>query len=153
MHWIQVNANDSWTELIQTGVPPTMAFEEVGKKTDMGGGVIHCRPDACEYSEASIYGTSLARSPIFQGDHGVRSAFFKMKKGDVIANHKHKKWVQVAILSGCVKVNQDVTTEFVAEAGSVYFLDPGYFHIETAVEDSTLLVTQGEDRPGWLKDE
>ena len=71
----------------------------------------------------------------------------------MIAKNKHKICVQVAILSGCVKVNQDVTTEFVAEAGSVYFLDPGYFHIETAVEDSILLVTQGEDRPGWLKDE
>ena len=130
-----------------------MTNGEIGKKTDMRDGIVHCRADSCEYSDASIYGTKLLRSPIFEGDHDVRSAFFRMKKGDVIANHKHKKWVQVAVLSGTIKVKQGDSSEFVAEFGTVYFLDPGFFHVETAMEDSILLVTQGEDRPGWIHNE
>lgn len=122
---------------------------EVGKKTLLTGGIIHCRPDEMSYQQTDIYGALLARSPIFEGDHDVRSAFFKMKQGDSISVHEHRKWVQVAVLSGSLRVEQGNTPSFIARPRDVYFLDPGHPHTETALEDSLVLVTQGEDRAGW----
>jgi quercetin dioxygenase-like cupin family protein len=115
----------------------------------MRHGVARWRPDDASWSEANIYGTVLPKSAIFEGDHGVRSAFFKMMKGDSIAKHLHRKWVQVAVISGRMLVEQEGAPAFAVSAGDVYFIDPGFPHTETAAEDSLLLVTQGEDRPGW----
>lgn len=120
-----------------------------GAKTEMPDGIVLGRPDQMSYHETSIYGTVLHRSPLFEGDHGVRSAFVKMRQGDVIKNHQHRKWVQVAVMNGTLEVAQRGTV-FVAKAGDAYFLDPGHPHVETALEDSLVLVTQGEDRPDWL---
>lgn len=36
-------------------------------------------------------------------------------------------------------------------AGGCYFVEPGDTHIETAVTDVLVLVTQGEDRPEFLE--
>lgn len=119
-----------------------------GPKTSMPAGVIHCRPGEMQFQPCDIYGTVLEKSPVFEGEHAVRSAYFRMKRGDVIAPHTHRKWVQVVVLDGEIDVAQGART-FTARAGDVYFLDPGHAHVETATRDSLLLVTQGEDRPGW----
>jgi len=34
--------------------------------------------------------------------------------------------------------------------GGCYFVEPGDTHMETATEDTLVLVTQGEDRPDFL---
>ena len=115
----------------------------------MPGGIVHCRPGEMAYEESNIYGTTLRRSPVFEGDHGVRSAFIKLREGDVIRRHKHRKWVQVAIVSGSLRIEQEGAETFTAQSGEVYFLDPGHQHVETALTDTLVLVTQGEDRPGW----
>lgn len=121
---------------------------ESAKKTHMPGGVVHCRPGDMQFQDCDIYGTVLQKSPVFEGAHDVRSAFFRMRRGDVIHAHVHRKWVQVVVLDGEVQVTQGARA-FSARAGEVYFLDPGHPHVETALADSLLLVTQGEDRPGW----
>jgi hypothetical protein len=36
------------------------------------------------------------------------------------------------------------------KAGGCYFVEAGDIHKETAVEDTMVLVTQGEDRPDFL---
>jgi len=117
----------------------------------MPDGIVIGRPEDMIYQKADIYGTVLQRSPLFEGDYDVRSAFFKLEKGGVIKMHRHEKWVQVAVLGGAVHVAQHPTS-FTVRAGEVYFLEPGHPHEETALEDSLLLVTQGEDRPGWSED-
>jgi hypothetical protein len=43
---------------------------------------------------------TLRKSVIFEGRHGVRSAFFHMAPGCVIPRHTHSKWVQVMVLKG-----------------------------------------------------
>ena len=80
---------------------------------------------------------------------GLASAFFRMAAGCTIESHTHTKWVQVMVLDGCMRVTQENAVPFQAPSGSVYFVNPGFAHVETAMVDTLLLVTQGEDRPGW----
>lgn len=92
----------------------------------------------------------MEKAVVFEGAHGVRSAFFKMAAGAFIQSHKHTKWVQVMVLEGCMLVQQEAAEAFRAKSGSIYFVNPGFAHVETAEVDSLLLVTQGEDRDGWM---
>ena len=39
----------------------------------------------------------------------------------------------------------------VVRTGECYFVMAGETHVETALEDALLLVTQGEDRPGMAQ--
>ena len=118
------------------------------EKTVLPGGIRHCAPEDLNYTDTNIYGAILKRSPVFEGDYGVRSAYVRMKRGDVIKSHRHRKWVQVMVVSGELHVVQG-DQDFRAKPGEVYFLDPGHEHVETAVDDTLVLVTQGEDRAGW----
>lgn len=118
------------------------------RKTPLTGGIVHCRPEAMRFEDCNIYGTVLRKATVFEGAHHVRSAFFRMSRGDVIRDHEHRRWVQVMVVAGAIEVSQ-ANQRVTARAGEVYFLDPGHPHVETALEDSLLLVTQGEDRTGW----
>ena len=91
----------------------------------------------------------MDKAVVFEGAHAVRSAFFRMSAGVTIPRHQHTKWVQVMVLEGRMLVQQEGAEAFRAESGSVYFVNPGFPHVETAEVDSLLLVTQGEDRNGW----
>ena len=118
-------------------------------KTEMDGGIRHCRPEDASFEDVDVYGCVMAKAPVFEGDFGVRSAYFRMKPGDVIPPHRHTKWVQVAVLSGRIRVEQGTADPIIAAPGELYFIEPGFDHVEMALEDTVLLVTQGEDRPGW----
>ncbi|WP_037196800.1 MULTISPECIES: cupin domain-containing protein [unclassified Rhodococcus (in: high G+C Gram-positive bacteria)] len=113
-------------------------------------GLRHLSVNDVTWNRLDVHGTIMDKATIFEGDYEVRSAFFKLEQGQVIHNHTHTKWVQVLVLDGRMRVQQEGTEDFDALPGSVYFLDPGYAHVEMAVEDTTVLVTQGEDRPGWI---
>lgn len=108
------------------------------------------RPDELHWQRVDVYGAAMDKAVVFEGAHDVRSAFFRMAAGCTIESHTHTKWVQVMVLDGCMRVTQENADPFEARSGSVYFVNPGFAHVETAVVDSLLLVTQGEDRPGWL---
>jgi quercetin dioxygenase-like cupin family protein len=86
---------------------------------------------------------------IFEGDYDVLSAFYRMTEGQEIPEHTHTNWVQVMVLQGCVRVEQEGSDPIEAKAGSVYFVEPHHPHIETALTDTVVLVTQGEYRAGW----
>ncbi|SNT23661.1 MULTISPECIES: cupin domain-containing protein [unclassified Azospirillum] len=124
----------------------------IAVKTEMKGGIRHCRPQDMTFQDVDVYGCVMAKAPIFEGDHAVRSAYFRMKTGDVIAKHRHRKWVQVMVISGHIRVEQKGADLFFAGPGELYFLEPGFDHVETAMEETLLVVTQGEDRPGWARD-
>jgi quercetin dioxygenase-like cupin family protein len=113
-------------------------------------GLRHYAVDSVEWNRLDVHGTLMDKATIFEGDYDVRSAFFKLGQGQVIHQHTHTKWVQVFVVAGLMRVQQDGSEEFDATPGTVYFLDPGFAHVETAVEETTVLVTQGEDRPGWM---
>ena len=94
----------------------------------------------------------MDKSVVWEGDYDTRSAFFRMPNGMTIPRHTHPKWVQVMVLEGEIEVETDEDGKVRIEAGGCYFVEAGDTHMETAIEDSLLLVTQGEDRPAFLDD-
>ncbi len=109
---------------------------------------LYYRHDDLEWTDADVRGAVMSKSAIFEGDYGVRSAFFKLPKGMAIGPHHHADWVQVAVLDGRMRIEQDGEPAQEISAGGVYFVTAGETHDEIALENVLVLVTQGEDRPG-----
>jgi len=99
------------------------------------------------WQSVEVRGARMEKSPVFEGDYDVRSAYFRMPAGCSVPPHDHSKWVQVAVLAGRMRVEQDGRPPRVVGAGECYFVTAGETHVETALDDTLLLVTQGEDRP------
>ncbi len=98
-------------------------------------------------------GTVMEKSIVWEGDFDVRSALFRMPMGMEIPTHTHPKWVQVMVLEGEVEVESEQAGKVRIAAGGCYFVEPGDTHMETAMQDTLVLVTQGEDRPDFLNDD
>ncbi len=92
----------------------------------------------------------MDKSVVWEGDYGTRSAFFRMPAGMKIPTHTHPKWVQVMVVEGAMEVETAEDGKVRIEAGGCYFVEAGDTHTETAITDSLVLVTQGEDRPEFL---
>ena len=99
------------------------------------------------WTTVDVRGTAMEKRVVWEGDYDVRSAFFNMPAGMRVEPHKHSKWVQVFVLEGRMRVEQEGQPVRRIEAGDVYFILAGETHAETAEIDTRLLVTQGEDRP------
>jgi quercetin dioxygenase-like cupin family protein len=109
--------------------------------------------DELTWDQAPVRGgTVMDKSVIWEGDYDTRSAFFRMSKGMIIPEHTHPKWVQVMVVEGEIEVETDEDGKVRIEAGGCYFVEAGDTHTEVAIEDSLVLVTQGEDRPEFLGD-
>ena len=104
------------------------------------------------WTQATVRGgTVMDKSIVWEGDFDVRSAFFRMPAGMIIQKHTHPKWVQVMVLEGEMEVETEQDGIVRIAAGGCYFVEPGDSHKETAVRDTLVLVTQGEDRPEFLQ--
>jgi quercetin dioxygenase-like cupin family protein len=103
-------------------------------------------PGDLSWTTVDVRGTAMQKATVFEGDYDVRSAYFRMPKGCAIPPHNHSKWVQVAVLEGRMKVEQDGQPAREIGAGGIYFVMAGETHAETTLEDTLVLVTQGEDR-------
>lgn len=112
-------------------------------------GLLHLKLSSLPWIRYVVHGTEMDKAVLFEGAHGVRSAFHRMAPGQVIANHTHSMWVQVMVLEGRLLVEQAGSEPLEATAGTVYFVNPDFPHTETALEETIVLVTQGEDRVGW----
>lgn len=102
------------------------------------------------WSTVDVRGTAMQKRVVWEGDYDIRSAFFNMPAGMRIEAHHHSKWVQVTVLEGRMRVEQDGQPVRRIAAGEVYFILAGETHAETAEIDTRLLVTQGEDRPAAM---
>ncbi len=98
-------------------------------------------PDGQIWSPVSVRGTAMETCPVFAA-HGTRSALFRMSPGCQIPDHHHANWVQVAVMSGRMRVEQDGAAVRIVPAGGVYFVNPGEDHVETAEVETVVLVTQ-----------
>lgn len=103
-------------------------------------------PDGLTWETVDVRGATMAKAVVWEGDYDVRSAFFRMPAGLVIPPHHHSKWVQVTVLEGRMRVEQDGRPPREVGPGGVYFVTADETHTETATVDTLLLVTQGEDR-------
>lgn len=104
-----------------------------------------------EFQRVDVHGCLMDKAVIFEGNYGVRSAFFRLAEGQIIERHTHTKWVQVFVIRGVIRVDQEHADVIDVGSGAAYFLNPYYPHTETVLEEALVLVTQGEDRPGWLQ--
>jgi len=95
-------------------------------------------------------GAIMDKCIIWEGDFKVRSAFFRMSKGTINLKHTHSKWVQVMVLEGEMEIESEKDGTVRIAAGECYFVEPDESHMETALEDTLVLVTQGEDRSEFL---
>ena len=105
-------------------------------------------PDDMTWKAVDVRGATMRKSSVWEGEYGVRSAFFRMPEGLCIPAHDHSKWVQVAVIEGRMRVEQDGLAPREIGAGGIYFVTAGERHTETSLVDTLVLVTQGEDRPG-----
>ena len=103
------------------------------------------------WEQVSILGgIVMDKSVVWEGGYGTRSAFFRMPAGMKIPTHTHPKWVQVMVVEGAMEVETAEDGKVRIEAGGCYFVEAGDTHTETAITDSLVQVTQGEDRPEFL---
>ena len=94
-------------------------------------------------------GTVMEKSIVWEGDHDVRSAFFRMPKSMLIPEHDHPRWVQVMVLEGEMEIKTRANGSVRISEGGCYFVEPGDVHSELAIKDTLLLVTQAEDRTAF----
>jgi quercetin dioxygenase-like cupin family protein len=91
----------------------------------------------------------MDKAVVSEGDYNVRSAFFRMPAGLEIPSHFHPLWVQVMVVEGRMAVTDEAGITTIAEQGDCYFNPSGCRHVERALVDSIVLVTQADDRnPG-----
>lgn len=95
-------------------------------------------------------GTVMEKSIVWEGDFDVRAAFFRMPRGMEIPEHTHPSWVQVMVVEGEMEITTKADAKVSVTAGGCYFVSPGETHTEMAVQDTLVLVTQGEDRAHFL---
>lgn len=95
-------------------------------------------------------GTVIEKSVVWEGDYDTRSAYFRMPKGMSIPEHTHPNWVQVMVVEGAMEIETAADGKVRIDAGGCYFVEAGDTHKERAIDDTLVLVTQGEDRPEFL---
>jgi hypothetical protein len=93
-------------------------------------------PDNRVWSPVNVRGTAMEKYPVF-AVHGTQLALFRMASGCQIPGHHHSSWVQVAVVSGRMRVEQDGSPARIVPAGGIYFISPGEDHVET-VEVETM---------------
>ena len=98
------------------------------------------------WETTDVRGAKVEKCLLWEGKYNVRSGFFRMPKGLEIPAHHHAYWVQVLVLSGKMQIEAVGSKAQTIEAGEYYFVEPGETHIETALEDTHLLVVAEEDR-------
>ncbi len=55
------------------------------------------------------------------------------------------------VVEGAMEIETDDDGKVRIDAGGCYFVEAGDTHKERAIEDTLVLVTQGEDRPEFLE--
>lgn len=99
------------------------------------------------WDNADIVGVKMERCLLWSGGHGVISAFFRLPAGTCLPLHHHSGWVQILVLEGVMRVEPKGAGPRDIGRGGYYFVEPGDTHVETAVEDSLILVTVQRDNP------
>ncbi|MBI1323200.1 DUF4437 domain-containing protein [bacterium] len=93
-----------------------------------------------------VRGVTMEACRLWEGKHNVRAGLFRMPKEMQVPMHHHPYWVQVYVVSGKMEVRAEGCEAQMIDAGGYYFVEPGETHVETAVEDTLLLVISEEER-------
>jgi len=106
----------------------------------------YVNPEDQVWKGIDVRGVTMEACRLWEGKYDVRSGLFRMPKGMEIPNHHHPYWVQVFVMAGKMEVKAEGEDTHTIVAGGYYFVEPGETHIETAVEDTLLLVVSEEER-------
>ena len=96
------------------------------------------------WEATEVRGVAMEKCPLWAGKHHVRSTLYRMLKGTQLPSHQHAYWVQVFVISGKMQVEAVGSEAHTIAAGEYYFVEPGETHVETALEETQLLVVAQE---------
>ncbi len=92
---------------------------------------------------SEFQGKKLGKCKLWEGKHNLRSGLYILPAGMVIKSHQHKRFFQVLVMSGEVRVDVEGFPIHTVGAGEYYCLEPGENHVETAMEDTLLFFVSG----------
>lgn len=95
--------------------------------------------DEQAWEPADVLGIQMDRCLLWDGGQDVFAGLFRMPRGMTIPIHRHDQWVQILILSGKMRVEEQGKSCLIGP-GEYYFVEPGDAHVESALEDTLLLV-------------
>jgi quercetin dioxygenase-like cupin family protein len=102
--------------------------------------------DKQNWQTADVVGVQMQGCVLWEGQHNVFSGLFRMTQGMCIPMHRHAQWVQILVLNGKMQIESATAEVHTIGPGEYYFVEPGDAHIETALEDTLLLVVADEER-------
>jgi len=112
-------------------------------------------PEDRHWKPVDVRGTTMETCPLWEGGHGTCAGLYRMPAGMRIERHLHARWVQVFVVEGAMRVDDDGGGVHTVDRGGYYFVEPGESHVETALRDTVVLVVEDEepdatrqDRPG-----
>lgn len=105
-------------------------------------------PEDRHWKPVDVRGTTMETCTLWEGGHGTCAGLYRMPTGMRIARHLHARWVQVFVVEGAMRVDDDAGGVHTVDAGGYYFVEPGESHVETALRDTVVLVVEDEDRDG-----
>lgn len=103
-------------------------------------------PESRRWHPVDVRGTTMDMCTLWEGGHDTCAGLYRMPAGMRIARHLHARWVQVFVVEGAMRVDDDAGGVHTVDAGGYYFVEPGESHVETALRDTVLLVVEDEDR-------
>jgi len=98
------------------------------------------------WQSADVRGVLLETCSLWEGKYNVRAVFLRAPKGLQTPPHHHAYWVSILVISGKLHVEAVGAEAHTVAASEYYFVEPGETHVETALEDTLLLVVKEEDR-------
>lgn len=98
-------------------------------------------PARATWHVVDVRGTRMPEAKIARGEFGVWANYYRLAEGTEIRTHRHEAWVLVTVLEGKMQVQEGATTSIV-EAGGCYFVPPNTKHVERALVDTLVLVTE-----------
>lgn len=105
-------------------------------------------PESRRWKPVDVRGTTMDKCALWEGGHGTCAGLYRMTAGMRIARHLHERWVQVFVVEGAMRVEDDAGHVQTVDEGGYYFVEPGDSHVETALRDTVLLVVEDDDRDG-----
>jgi quercetin dioxygenase-like cupin family protein len=98
------------------------------------------------WQPGEVGGVPMETCALWEGKYNVRAGFLRVPKGLQTPPHHHAYWVSILVISGELHVEAVGAEAHTVAAGEYYFVEPGETHVETALEDTLLLVVKEEDR-------
>ncbi|WIX75047.1 cupin domain-containing protein [Amycolatopsis carbonis] len=96
-----------------------------------------------EWIHEDVVGHAIDRCKLWYDGHGLSFSLVKMPPDHELSLHRHETWVSVFVVDGVLKW-EGGGQERKLGAGDFYFVQPGEEHVETSLEDTTVLIIKAE---------